>query len=276
MESPCLQNQYVIVVVPTYNESESLPGLVRELLALPTDRLEVLVVDDNSPDGTGELAEDLARSTQGRVRVLHRPGKEGLGRAYAAGMAHALACGADVVVQMDADGSHPVTAIEPMVAALGEHAAAVAVGSRYVRGGSVDERWPWHRRMLSAGANAYVRRVLGLSVQDATAGFKAWDAEVLRLLEPETVMSNGYSFQVEMAQRVTTAGLRSVEVPIHFVDRTEGTSKMSLGVQVEALAMPWRLRRARWSPGPATEDSTVAQLRPYCAPRSSAQPDPRG
>ncbi|GGB31335.1 hypothetical protein GCM10011492_22460 [Flexivirga endophytica] len=249
-----------MVVVPTYNERESLPWLLADLLALPTDRLEVLVVDDNSPDGTGELAEEFSRASGGRVRVLHRAGKEGLGRAYAAGMTEALAAGAAVVVQMDADGSHPVEAIERMLTALRASSAAVAVGSRYVAGGSVDADWPWHRRVLSSGANAYVRGVLGLSVQDATAGFKAWDAHALRSLEPDTVMSNGYSFQVELAHRATVAGLRSVEVPIHFVDRTEGRSKMSLGVQAESFLMPWRLRRTRWRPT-VVVDVAAAALR---------------
>lgn len=243
-----LSSHHVVVVVPTYNERESLPQLVTELLALPTTRLSVLVVDDNSPDGTGELADSLSASTNGRVQVLHRPGKDGLGRAYAAGMSQALATGADVIVQMDADGSHPVEAIPRMVSALCSNSAVVAVGSRYVTGGSVDERWPWHRRMLSAGANAYVRRVLELPVHDATAGFKAWKAEALRVIEPETAMSGGYSFQVEMAHRVTVLGLISLEVPIHFVDRAEGTSKMSLGVQLESALMPWRLRRSGWRP----------------------------
>lgn len=245
-DSSALSDHRVVVVVPTYNEVESLPRLVSQLLELPTSRLEVLVVDDNSPDGTGEVADDLAFITNGRVSVLHREGKDGLGRAYAAGMTRALEMGADVVIQMDADGSHPVTAIEPMVAALEANHAAVAVGSRYVEGGSVDAGWPWHRRVLSSGANAYVRTVLGLPVRDATAGFKAWNAAALRLLEPETVLSNGYSFQVELAHRVAMTGLTSVEVPIHFVDRTEGMSKMSLGVQVESMMMPWRLRKSQW------------------------------
>lgn len=265
MSSSCFANLRVIVVVPTYNERESLPRLVTKLLALPTDRLSVLVVDDNSPDGTGALAEELSRNTAGRVQVLHRPEKEGLGRAYAAGMAQALAAGAEVVVQMDADGSHPVSAIPRMATALAMNSAAVAVGSRYVDGGGVDELWPWHRRMLSAGANVYVRRVLGLSVHDATAGFKAWKAEALRVIEPATALSGGYSFQVEMAHRVAVMGFISVEVPIHFAERTEGTSKMSLGVQAESLLMPWRLRRSQWRPllmteqiGPGAETGTAA------------------
>lgn len=236
------------VVVPTYNERESLPHLVDKLLALPTTQLSILVVDDNSPDGTGDVADSLAVSTKGRVQVLHRPGKDGLGRAYAAGMSQALAGGAEIVVQMDADGSHPVEAIPRMVSELVSNSAVVAVGSRYVAGGSVDDQWPWHRRMLSAGANRYVRRVLRLQVHDATAGFKAWKAEALRLLEPETALSGGYSFQVEMAHRLTLMGFISLEVPIHFVDRTDGTSKMSLGVQLESVLMPWRLRRSVWRP----------------------------
>lgn len=243
-----LDSRQVAVIVPTYNERENLTRLIHGLLALPTERLGVLVVDDDSPDGTGEIADGLARLSEGRVHVLHRDGKEGLGRAYAAGMAWALSTCAEVIVQMDADGSHPIAAIEPMVAALSSNRAAVAVGSRYAAGGGVDADWPRYRRALSTGANGYVRSVLGLSVRDATAGFKAWDADALRAVEPETVLSNGYSFQVELAYRVTVAGLRSVEVPIHFADRTEGKSKMSLGVQAESLLMPWRLRRSQWRP----------------------------
>lgn len=245
-KSSALSKRHVVVVVPTYNERETLPQLVSKLLAFSGSQLDILVVDDNSPDGTGELADALSQSTGGRMSVLHRPGKEGLGRAYAAGLARALEMGAEVVIQMDADGSHPVAAIEPMVAALEANRAAVAVGSRYVDGGSVDADWPWHRRALSYGANAYVRGVLGLPVRDATAGFKAWDADALRVVEPQTVLSTGYSFQVELAHRVATAGLTSVEVPIHFVDRAEGVSKMSFGVQAESFLMPWRLRRAHW------------------------------
>lgn len=243
-----LQSRYVIVVIPTYNELESLPGTVQRLLSLPTDRLDVLVVDDNSPDGTGQLAEELSLASNHRVQVLHRAAKEGLGRAYAAGLTEALARGADVVVQMDADGSHPAEAIPAMVAALATNYAAVAVGSRYVAGGRADWGVRWHRWLLSTGANTYVRQVLRLPTRDLTAGFKAWDASALRLLDPASADSSGYSFQVEMAYRVGLAGLRSVEVPIHFTDRKEGRSKMSLSDQLESLAMPWRLRRSTWRP----------------------------
>jgi len=232
----------VTVVVPTYNERDNLPKLVDLLAALDIPNLHVLVVDDNSPDGTGEVADKLALEGPVPVGVLHRTAKDGLGRAYVAGMSRALAEGADVVVQMDADLSHPTTAIPVMIDTLAETDAAVVLGSRYVSGGAVASNWPWHRKALSAWANFYVNTILGLGVKDATAGFKAWRAGTLRTIDVDSVQSNGYAFQVEMNYRVVKHGMTIAEVPITFEERTKGVSKMSLAVQVESALLPWKLR----------------------------------
>lgn len=231
----------IVVVVPTYNERESLPILVDQLEALALPELRILVVDDNSPDGTGEIADKLAADSDGRIDVLHRGEKDGLGRAYIAGMTRALAEGAEVVIQMDADLSHPVAVIPTMVEALRSSDAAVVIGSRYVPGGSTAAEWPWHRKALSSWANFYVNAILWLRVKDATAGFKAWRAATLTAIDLPSIHSNGYSFQVEMNYRTVRQKLRIVEVPIHFEERAEGASKMNLWVQVESALTPWRL-----------------------------------
>jgi dolichol-phosphate mannosyltransferase len=233
------------VVVPTYNESENLPKLVGMLADLKLDGLHVLVVDDNSPDGTGRIADDLAVTGPLPVSVLHRTEKNGLGRAYVAGMTKALEDGADIVVQMDADLSHPASVIPAMVETLRSTDAAVVLGSRYVEGGALASNWPWHRKALSAWANFYVNAILRLHVKDATAGFKAWHASTLRAIDVASVESNGYAFQVEMNYRVVTSGLRIAEVPIRFEERNEGESKMSLAVQLESALVPWKLLRRR-------------------------------
>lgn len=235
----------ITVVVPTYNEKDNLPTLVDQLLALPLDGLRILVVDDNSPDGTGEVADKMAAETPEQVGVVHRTVKDGLGRAYITGMARALEDGADIVVQMDADLSHPSSVIPQMIETLRTTDAGVVLGSRYVAGGKVAAEWPWHRRALSAWANFYVNAILRLHVRDATAGFKAWHAATLRAIDLETIRSNGYSFQVEMNYRTVRAGLTIAEVPITFSERAEGVSKMSLKVQLESALTPWRLRFGR-------------------------------
>ncbi|MGC9666221.1 polyprenol monophosphomannose synthase [Planosporangium sp. 12N6] len=229
------------VVVPTYNERDNLPRLVELLAALQIPNLHLLVVDDNSPDGTGEVADKLAVDGPIPVGVLHRTVKDGLGRAYVAGMSRALAEGADVVIQMDADLSHPATAIPDMLRTLATTDAAVVLGSRYVAGGAVASDWPWHRKALSAWANFYVNTILRLGVKDATAGFKAWRADTLRAIDVASVQSNGYAFQVEMNYRTVQRGMRIAEVPIRFEERSDGVSKMSLAVQVESAVVPWRL-----------------------------------
>ncbi|MGI8328739.1 polyprenol monophosphomannose synthase [Actinomadura scrupuli] len=235
----------VVVVVPTYNERENLPILVGLLADLKIPNLHVLVVDDDSPDGTGEVADKLAAESPGVIGVLHRAEKDGLGRAYIAGMSRALAEDADVVIQMDADLSHPTSVIPVMLETLSSTDAAVVLGSRYVAGGSTAAEWSWHRRLLSAWANFYVNAVLRLHVKDATAGFKAWRAGTLRAIDLPSIHSNGYSFQVEMNHRTVQRGLEILEVPIRFEERAKGASKMSLGTQIESALTPWRLRFGR-------------------------------
>jgi dolichol-phosphate mannosyltransferase len=232
----------ITVVVPTYNERENLPKLIELLSALPLPGLRVLVVDDNSPDGTGEVADKLAAEAPETISVLHRTEKDGLGRAYIAGMSRALEEGADVVVQMDADLSHPAEVLPLMIETLLERDVAVVLGSRYVAGGAVAGEWGWHRKALSAWANFYVNAILRLGVKDVTAGFKAWRAETLRNLDLPTIQSNGYAFQVEMNYRTVKRAGVIAEVPIRFEERAEGVSKMSLGVQIESALMPWKLR----------------------------------
>jgi len=231
----------VVVVVPTYNERENLPVLAGLLDALPVPNLHLLVVDDASPDGTGEIADKLAAEHPGNVGVLHRTEKDGLGRAYIAGISRALDEGADVVIQMDADLSHPVDRIPAMLDKLNSTDAGVVLGSRYVEGGRTASEWPWHRKALSAWANFYVNAILRLKVKDATAGFKAWRASTLKAIDLPTIKSNGYSFQVEMNYRTVKRGLRILEVPIVFEERAEGASKMTLAVQLESAVTPWKL-----------------------------------
>jgi dolichol-phosphate mannosyltransferase len=231
----------VTVVVPTYNERENLPVAVERLTALPVADLHILVVDDNSPDGTGEFADKLAAERPQTLGVLHRTEKNGLGRAYIAGITRALNEGADVVIQMDADLSHPAEVIPAMLEKLETSGAGVVLGSRYVPGGSTASEWKWYRKALSAWANFYVNAILHLGVKDGTAGFKAWKADTLRAIDVAAITSNGYSFQVEMNYRTIKKGISIAEVPIRFSERTKGASKMSLGVQLESAAMPWRL-----------------------------------
>lgn len=231
----------VTVVVPTYDERDNLPVAVERLTSLPVSDLHILVVDDNSPDGTGELADKLAVELPDTVGVLHRTEKDGLGRAYIAGITRALAEGAEVVIQMDADLSHPADVIPAMLDKLETSGAGVVLGSRYVPGGSTAEEWKWYRKALSAWANFYVNLILRLGVKDATAGFKAWHADTLRAIDVASIRSNGYSFQVEMNYRTIKKGIAIAEVPIRFEERTKGASKMSLKVQLESAAMPWKL-----------------------------------
>jgi dolichol-phosphate mannosyltransferase len=234
----------VTVVLPTYQEAANVPVITEALLGLPLSGLRVLVVDDNSPDGTGDIAEELAeRYGPDRMGVVHRAGKEGLGRAYVDGMTRAMESGADYVVQMDADLSHSPQYLPGMLGTLVAADADVVIGSRYVAGASVGTEWPWHRKALSGFANTYVRVLLGLGVRDVTAGFKMWRSSALRAIDLETIRSGGYSFQVEMNYRAVKNHLKVIELPIHFSDRTEGESKMSLSVQLESAVMPFKLRR---------------------------------
>jgi dolichol-phosphate mannosyltransferase len=223
----------VLVVVPTYNERESLP-IALDRLAEHVPQADVLVVDDGSPDGTGELAEKLAAADEGdrTIDVLHRAGKQGLGTAYVAGFGWALARDYDVVVEMDADGSHRAQDLPRILAALGD--ADLALGSRWVRGGQV-VNWPVSRLILSRGANVYTRIALGIPVKDATGGFRAYRSSLLRRFPLGEVASQGYCFQVDMVWRAVKDGARVVEVPITFVERELGASKMSRGIILEAL-----------------------------------------
>ena len=231
----------IIVVIPTYNEAENLPLMVDALLGLGIDALSVLVVDDNSPDGTGQLADDIAKDNP-RVSVLHRPEKQGLRPAYIAGFKHALALGSDYIIQMDCDFSHQPKYIPTMLEAI-EHYDLV-IGSRYVKGGSVDESWHFLRKALSMWANRiYTPAILGLPVKDATAGFRVWTRETLQRIDLDNIQSNGYIFQIEMNYVATLLGCQIGEVPIHFPDRTRGQSKMSLKIAAEAALRTWDLKR---------------------------------
>ncbi|MEV3860478.1 polyprenol monophosphomannose synthase [Streptomyces sp. NPDC050095] len=231
------------VVMPTYNEAGNLPRMAEALMALDLPGLRLLVVDDSSPDGTGEIAESyVERFGAERMGVLHRAGKEGLGRAYAAGMAQAVADGARFVLQMDADGSHPVPKVPEMLGVALSSGAGVTIGSRYVQGGTLDASWGAHRKLLSRWANAYAGTILGTRVRDITGGFNLWREDTLRAIDLASVDSAGYSFQVEMKYRALRRGYGIMEVPIHFEDRTVGESKMDLMVQLESVAMPWKLR----------------------------------
>jgi dolichol-phosphate mannosyltransferase len=236
------------VVLPTYNEAANLPVIVAELLDLPLTGLRILVADDNSPDGTGDIADELAaRFGDARVSVVHRPGKEGLGRAYVDGMTRAVRTGAEFVAQMDSDLSHSPGYLSQMLGVLLSTDADVVIGSRYIAGASVAQEWSWHRKVLSDFANTYVRMLLRLGIRDVTAGFKLWRSSALETIDVSHVRSNGYSFQVEMNYRAVQRGLKVIEIPIHFAERHEGESKMNLRVQLESALMPFLLRyRARW------------------------------
>ncbi len=229
----------ITVVVPTYNEAENLPKLVSALFSLPLSGLKLLVVDDNSPDGTGQLAEDLSRQHPGQIAVLHRPGKMGLGSAYIQGFQRCLAEGAEAILQMDADFSHPVEKILEMAAAL--ESCDVVVGSRYVPGGGVDTRWPLWRKGLSAWGNFYARTILGLPMRDCTGGFRLYRREVLCGMPLDRIRSNGYIFQVETIYVAHRLGYRFHEVPIYFADRRWGKSKMNFRIQMEAALRVWQL-----------------------------------
>ncbi|MFL1378600.1 MULTISPECIES: polyprenol monophosphomannose synthase [unclassified Nocardiopsis] len=232
------------VVVPTYEEAENLPVLVRRLMSLDLPGLRVVVVDDNSPDGTGEVADKLALEFPGRVSVVHRTVKDGLGRAYVAGMTRALEDGAEYVAQMDADLSHPVGYVPQLLGTLLATNAGVVIGSRYVPGGSLSEQWGLSRRLLSGWANTYVKTVLAIPVRDVTAGFKVWRATALEVLDLPGIESTGYAFQVEMHYRAFRRGQKIVEIPIHFEERAVGQSKLDGAVALEAALRPLRLRRA--------------------------------
>ena len=229
------------VVIPTYNEIDNLRAISTSLLNLPVTKLDILIVDDASPDGSGALADELSREFAPRLSVLHRPAKAGLGTAYIEGFTLALQREADYIVQMDADFSHSPDYIPQFLNRIDKY--DVVVGSRYVPGGKLDERWSFWRYLLSWWANSiYVRLILGLRVRDATAGFKLWRRSALEKINIHQVRANSYVFQVEMAYLAERNGLRILEYPIYFEDRRIGKSKMSPRVKWEAASHVWEIR----------------------------------
>lgn len=255
----------VLVLVPTYNERENLPPLVARLReAVPS--ADLLVLDDQSPDGTGEVADELAAG-DGHVQVLHRDQKEGLGAAYLAGFSWGLDRGYDLLVEIDADGSHPPEVLPQMLEAAED--ADVVIGSRYVPGGSVIN-WPWHRQALSRGGNFYIRGLLGMPVNDATAGYRVYRATALHRIGLAEVASMGYCFQADLTWRATRSGLRVVEVPITFVEREIGESKMNAEVARESL-----VRITGWGLGYRAEQArniAAGAVRSLRERRSSSPP----
>ena len=225
-----------LVIVPTYNERANLVPLLERLLAIPD--LRVLIVDDASPDGTGQIADGYAAANRARVQVLHRTGKRGLGLSYIDGMYVALRTDATHICQMDADLSHNPADVPRLLHAAEQ--ADFVIGSRYVAGGRI-ENWPFHRRMLSAIANRYIRAITRLAIRDCTSGFRYWRREALERLPLASIRSDGYAFIVELAWEASRAGLSCAEVPITFVERREGASKLSSGVIMESAIVPWRL-----------------------------------
>ena len=227
------------IVIPTYNEAENLPALVADLWSLPIPNLKILVIDDGSPDGTGEIAEDLSLNKPERISVIHRAGKLGLGTAYITGFKHALQSGAEAIGQMDADFSHSPSYIPTFMDLLESHDAVL--GSRYIKDGKLDERWGVGRLLLSWFGNYYARTILGLKIHDATGGFRIWRRETLLGMPLDLIRSNGYVFQVEMAYVAQRLGYQITESPIYFEDRQIGQSKMSFGIQVEAAFRVWQV-----------------------------------
>ncbi len=227
---------HIVVIVPTYNEAENLPKMVSALFALPLD-LEVLIVDDASPDGTGQIAEDLAATHPGRMSVMHRAGKLGLASAYLQAFQRLLNTDVDAIVHMDCDFSHDPAVLVEMAKCL--ESCDVVLGSRYIPGGSTDERWPIWRKALSAWGNFYARTILGLETRDVTGGFRMWRREALQSMPLDRVKSTGYVFTVEMCYLADCTGLKICETPIYFAERRLGKSKMSFKIQVEAALRVW-------------------------------------
>lgn len=230
-----------MVVMPTYNEADNLVQMVAELMPLEVDGLEILIIDDNSPDGTGQIAEELTAQYPNKLHVIHRHGKMGLGTAYITGFRYALEEGGDYIIQMDADFSHSPSYLPLFLDKMRE--CDMVIGSRYIAGGGVDKRWsPW-RRFLSWGGNVYARLITGLRVHDTTGGFRCFRRQALLDLDLERIRSEGYAFQIEMAYACQKKGLRLCEMPIYFEDRSMGRSKMSSLIILEAM---WRVWQMRW------------------------------
>jgi dolichol-phosphate mannosyltransferase len=228
----------IAVVIPTYNEADNLPRLISTLFSLPLD-LSVLIVDDNSPDGTGRLANELATEFPARTSVLHRPSRLGISSAYVQGFRWVLHKNVDAICQMDADFSHEPATLATMAKCL--ETCDVVFGSRYAPGGSVDDRWPLWRRGLSVWGNFYARMILRVPVRDSTTGYRLWRAETLRGIPFENIQSKGFIFQVEMAYLAHCLEYRIREIPVHFADRYRGKSKMSLQIQMEAAFRVWQI-----------------------------------
>jgi dolichol-phosphate mannosyltransferase len=228
------------LILPTYNEAENVGPIVRAARAQLRDSDRILIVDDNSPDGTGAIADQLAQEIDA-VEVLHRPGKQGLGRAYLAGFAHALAAGAELVLEMDSDFSHDPADLPRLIAAA-EDGADLVLGSRYVAGGSVSD-WDLLRRVISRGGSWYARTILNVKVRDLTGGFKCFHRRVLETLDLNAVHADGYGFQIELTYRTIKAGFNVVEIPIVFRDRRVGESKMNARIALEAVWKVPALRR---------------------------------
>ena len=238
-----------LVILPTYNERENLALIVPALLDI--EHLRILVVDDQSPDGTGELADRLAAESRGRVSVLHRQCPRGLGRSYLDGMRQALKTDADVICQMDADLSHQPAELPSLLRASGD--ADLVIGSRYVDGGSI-VNWPLRRALLSKCANRYIRTVTGVSVNDCTGGFRCWRRDALARLPLHRVSSDGYAFLVELLWEAVRARFTVAEVPITFIERRHGASKLNRSVLLESALLPWRLALRSWA-----EDGTAGR-----------------
>ncbi len=249
-----------LVIVPTYNERENLPMLVPQLMAIPD--LHVMVADDNSPDGTGQIAEGLAREYPGRIDVLHRTGPRGLGRSYLDAIARAIHGDWKAICQMDADLSHDPQYLPALLAALDD--CDLVIGSRYLHGVSV-VNWPLDRIILSSFANRYIRAVTGIDVRDCTGGYRCWRREALARLPLDRIVSEGYAFLVEMLFDAAKLGCRITEVPIIFVERRHGTSKLSSRVLFESLLMPWRLVLQRGRVGRGTSEARGSEAGPWRA-----------
>lgn len=228
------------VIIPTYNEKDNLPKIITRILAQPIDDLRVLIIDDNSPDGTGRIADELALQFPGKVEVIHRSGKFGLGTAYVMGFKYLLKTDVQKIGQMDADFSHPPEKLVEFEQALEK--ADLVIGSRYIEGGSLDHDWPVWRKFLSRFGNEYSRIILGAKTRDMTGGYRLWKRDVLKVIPLDQIRSNGYIFQVEMAYLASRLGFTIMEIPIHFAERKFGNSKMNLRIQVEAALRVWQLR----------------------------------
>ncbi len=232
----------ITTIIPTYNEAENIPDLLKALFSLPLEDFHVLVIDDNSQDGTGQIVDELAGKYPDRLNVIHRSGKLGLGSAYITGFRHLLEGDSDAIGQMDADFSHEPAKMVELAEALQE--SDVAIGSRYVSGGSVDKDWPSWRKWLSRFGNFYARSILSLPIRDTTGGFRLYRREALEAMPLERIKSNGYVFQVETAYVAHRLGFSFKEIPIYFAERRFGKSKMSFRIQMEAALRVWVLPSA--------------------------------